>query len=138
MYFENSNLSGYNLTGSIPPELAGLTEVQNLDLSSNRLRGTIPSTLSSLTQLENLFAPLQSRYYNYLPPFYFRNLSNNQLFGCPPVIESSRPTFTQSFDQNLLYCTCPNIGTTICICMYIPGNLTLTLTSTYHSPASIA
>ena len=45
------------LTGRIPPELGGLTGLNQLDLSYNQLTGTIPTALGSLTNLTalNLF-----------------------------------------------------------------------------------
>ncbi len=43
-----------NLTGSIPPELAGLSALESLVLSFNRLTGTIPSRLGELSNLRDL------------------------------------------------------------------------------------
>ena len=36
------DLSGNNLRGTLPAELASLTELASLDLSGNQLRGQIP------------------------------------------------------------------------------------------------
>ena len=48
------DLSGANLSGSIPPELGSLTKLVELDLSGNSLGGPIPSELGNLTALKNL------------------------------------------------------------------------------------
>ncbi|KAH9302098.1 hypothetical protein KI387_013681, partial [Taxus chinensis] len=48
------NLSGRNLTGSIPPSLAQLTELTLMSLDNNHLTGALPN-LSSLTKLERLY-----------------------------------------------------------------------------------
>ena len=47
-------LSVNDLTGSIPPELGSLTNLENLVLNANRLTGNIPPELGSLTNLEYL------------------------------------------------------------------------------------
>ena len=48
-------LLGYNqLSGTIPSELAGLTKLQSLQLENNRLTGTIPPELAALTNLRVL------------------------------------------------------------------------------------
>ena len=41
-------LGSNQLTGTIPPELGGLTNLQTLSLGSNQLTGTIPAALSNL------------------------------------------------------------------------------------------
>ena len=43
-----------DLTGSIPPELTGLSALETLDLSFNRLTGEIPAQLAELAQLRVL------------------------------------------------------------------------------------
>jgi Leucine-rich repeat (LRR) protein len=57
---------GYNLTGSLPVELADLTHLQVLDLTLNQITGSIPPQLGSLSQLRKLI------------------LSNNQFSGGIP------------------------------------------------------
>ena len=42
------------LTGTLPPELGGLTNLETLNLTRNELTGPIPSALSTLTNLEVL------------------------------------------------------------------------------------
>ena len=48
------NLGFNGLSGTIPPELAGLTNLQVLNLGHNLLRGTIPPELAGLTNLQVL------------------------------------------------------------------------------------
>ena len=48
------DLSGCGLTGTIPTEIAQLTELTDLRLGSNHLTGTIPKTLGNLTRLTHL------------------------------------------------------------------------------------
>ena len=62
-FLENLNLLGINncrllqnneLTGPIPDDIGGLTELQTLDLSHNQIVGGIPSSLGFLTHLNYL------------------------------------------------------------------------------------
>ncbi len=52
------SLSGNALTGSIPPELSNLTNLDRLWLSDNALTGSIPTELGNLTNLTELFLTL--------------------------------------------------------------------------------
>ena len=47
-------LTGNQLTGAIPPELGGLSNLRQLFLQGNRLTGAIPPELASLSNLEEL------------------------------------------------------------------------------------
>ena len=47
-------LPGNQLSGSIPPWLARLTQLQSLDLGRNQLTGTIPPELGQLSHLQSL------------------------------------------------------------------------------------
>ncbi|MDE0080174.1 MAG: hypothetical protein OXO50_21830, partial [Caldilineaceae bacterium] len=49
------NLSENGLSGSIPPELGNLTELESLGLADNRLSGEIPPELGNLIYLESLY-----------------------------------------------------------------------------------
>lgn len=50
-YVHDLLLSNNRLTGSIPIELANITNLWNLDLSTNQLTGTIPAELMNMTNL---------------------------------------------------------------------------------------
>ena len=52
---ENLDLAENQLSGSIPPELGNLAQLENLNLSGNELSGSIPPELGNLAQLEHLF-----------------------------------------------------------------------------------
>ena len=49
------SLGGNALSGSIPPELGGLSNLTALDLSRNALTGPVPSELGSLSNLRDLY-----------------------------------------------------------------------------------
>lgn len=48
------NLSGYGLSGTLSPAIAGLISVEIIDLSSNSLTGPIPPELGRLQNLKTL------------------------------------------------------------------------------------
>ena len=103
------NLESQGLTGSIPPELAQLTNLEELLLSFNRLTGDIPAELGGLTNLTKLHL----RYNDLtgeIPP-ELGNLSNltelwlhsNQLTGpIPPELGSLSDLVWLGVSYNLL------------------------------------
>ncbi len=48
------DLSGNNLSGELPGDIGGLTQLESLRLASNNLTGEIPATINSLGGLEEL------------------------------------------------------------------------------------
>ena len=50
------NVEGLGLTGEIPMEIGGLTDLEYLHLSENQLTGNIPAELGSLSNLTELYA----------------------------------------------------------------------------------
>ena len=78
-------LYGHQLTGPIPMELGGLAKLESLYLHDNQLTGPIPSELGGLTNLRSLY------------------LSRNQLTGPIPVELGGLSNLEQlSLDQNQL------------------------------------
>ncbi|MBT4054648.1 MAG: hypothetical protein HOE74_05850 [Candidatus Marinimicrobia bacterium] len=78
------------LTGSIPPEIGNLTNLQILDLSYNQLTGVIPPEIGNLTNLitlnlgdNQLTGPIPSEIGN-LTNLTNLNLRSNQLTGSIP------------------------------------------------------
>ena len=87
---ERLNLGGNALSGAIPPELGGLSNLERLNLGGNALSGAIPPELGGLSNLESL-----SLYWNDLsgaiPPelgglsnLRWLNLRGNALSGAIP------------------------------------------------------
>ena len=113
---EDLNLSGNQLTGEIPGELGGLTNLEDLNLSGNQLTGEIPAELGGLTNLERLYL-----YGNQLTeeiPGELGGLANlqtlwlsgNQLTGCIP--QNLRRIETNDLSQlGLPFCDMPGAPT---------------------------
>ena len=83
-------LSDRKLSGTIPPELAALTNLQELDLHSNQLTGPIPHQLGALTNLQGLWlygnrlvGPIPSQL-GALTELKELSLRDNQLSGTIP------------------------------------------------------
>ncbi|CAO2192827.1 unnamed protein product [Urochloa humidicola] len=87
-YLMIMNLGYNNLSGVIPPALAGAQSLAVLDLSHNMLEGPIPSSLGSLSLSEI-------------------NLSNNRLSGMIPQIGSLAMFPAMSFENNYGLCGYP-------------------------------
>jgi len=108
------NLEGNQLTGTIPPEIGNLTNLNWLELSSNQLTGEIPPGIGNLTNLTRL-----SLGYNQLTgeiPSELDNLShldwlflnNNGLTGTiPPEIGDLTNLEVLSLSSNQLIGTIP-------------------------------
>ncbi|RZC52761.1 hypothetical protein C5167_021188, partial [Papaver somniferum] len=62
------DLSGNQLSGSVPPNLANCTYLNKLRLSSNHLSGQIPYELSSLARLNN-FSAAYNNFSGQIPTF---------------------------------------------------------------------
>jgi hypothetical protein len=85
----NLNLSNSGLTGSIPPEIGCLSNLQKLELQNNQLTGSIPSEIGNLTNLTRLWlydneltGEIPDSICNLVENNCNINISNNQL--CPP------------------------------------------------------
>ena len=81
-------LSYYRLSGTIPPELGRLSELEWLYLDDNQFRGALPQSLTRLTALETfhflnnagLCAPVDSEFQTWL-----RNIPNAIGSSCAPA-----------------------------------------------------
>jgi len=94
-------LEGNNLSGSLPPQLGSLTELEWLALNSNQLNGTIPAQLGDLTNLFFLFLD-HNQLRGSIPPQLGNlvhladiQLSYNNLSGPIPAELSSLTELTQ-------------------------------------------
>ena len=90
-----------NLTGTIPPELGNLSELQDLRLYSNQLSGTIPTELGNLTKL-GILAVYSNQLTGVIPAslgnlgmLISLNLYNNQLDGSIPSSLGNLNNLTQ-------------------------------------------
>lgn len=98
---------GNQLTGSIPPELGNLANLEWLDLGDNKLTGSIPPELGNLVNLRWL-ALDDNQLTGSIPPELGNlanleelNLSNNQLTGLVPV---KIMTLTSLVDNKSNFC----------------------------------
>ncbi len=87
---EELDLDNNDLTGTIPPQLGNLSNLEELDLDNNRLTGSIPSELGNLSNLDDL------------------DLDNNRLTGTiPPQLGNLSNLEELDLDNNRLTGTIP-------------------------------
>eukprot|EP00253_Pinus_taeda_P011125 PITA_11125 len=113
------NLSGKNLTGSIPDDFGQLTELINMSLDNNHLIGPLPN-ISNLTMLERMF------------------IENNNFTGVIPIELLRKPSLKLIYSGNRYLCmhkgecTVPskskNAKVKIVLGITIPGALIIALT----------
>ena len=108
---DGERLEWLRLTGSIPPELGQLTELEYLSLSDNDLTGPIPPELGQLTKLKELDL-LRNRLTGPIPPelgqlkaLKWLNLSRNRLTGpIPPELGQLKALKWLILSRNQLTC----------------------------------
>jgi Leucine-rich repeat (LRR) protein len=105
----NLNLFSNNLSGTIPPEIQNLPELNTLVLSNNKISGSIPEEIFNLSKLQyvslefnnltgNISAELSK-----LQKLRELYISNNQLYGDIPGELLGMPSLTiLNLQQNLL------------------------------------
>ena len=92
-HLESLYLGRNQLSGEIPSELGGLTNLQWLDLNNNQLSGEIPPELGSLPNLDSLNLR-NNRLTGEIPPdwdnivamYSFQVMEGNDLSGCIPDV----------------------------------------------------
>lgn len=110
MRISKINLSGKNLTGSVPEDIGQLTSLVELSLDNNHLIGPLPN-LSSLTRLERLH--LQNNYLTGCVPNWLSQLKklkelfieNNNFSGVIPPELVYNPSLIGSYTGNPHLCT---------------------------------
>ena len=103
------DLSGNNLSGSLPPEIQSLPYLRELRLDSNNLTGEIPKEIGELKQLiilqlltNKLSGPIPPEIGN-LTNLLFMYMSGNKLSGSiPPEIGNLKSLKSLSLGGNLL------------------------------------
>ncbi|XP_027156821.1 receptor-like protein 7 [Coffea eugenioides] len=85
-----SDLSGQDLTGSIPPEIGNLSHLESLNLSSNSLVGSIPNTFVKLSQL-SVLKLCDNKLEGPLPKFLPELKSLRSLYLCNNLFSESIP-----------------------------------------------
>ncbi|OMO83072.1 hypothetical protein CCACVL1_11570 [Corchorus capsularis] len=84
------NLTGFSISGQLPPQIGGLTQLNTLDLSNNNFSGSIPSALANCTSLVYLdlsgngFTGTIPDTFNSLQNLNYLNLFSNSLSGVIP------------------------------------------------------
>lgn len=67
-----------NLNGTIPSELATLTDLEELSLMGGSLRGTLPTEFGQLTKMEKLYLAFNSELSGTIPESYAQNFRKLQ------------------------------------------------------------
>jgi Leucine-rich repeat (LRR) protein len=105
------NLSNNNLTGTLPPELANLCNLEVLNLSINAITGTFPPEMRQLNSLSNVnlranaFTGQIPSFVSY--PLTDFNLSDNQFTGAFPALDSCRSLLNVNLSFNKINDTIP-------------------------------
>ncbi|KAJ6434293.1 hypothetical protein OIU84_017905 [Salix udensis] len=72
------SLSKLSVSGTLPPEISTLTELQSLSVQGNQLSGDLPS-LANLTNLQYIFLDFNN--FTSIPPSFFQGLTGLQTFS---------------------------------------------------------
>ncbi|KAJ6757319.1 hypothetical protein OIU74_026546 [Salix koriyanagi] len=72
------SLSKLSVSGTLPPEISTLSELQSLSVQGNQLSGDLPS-LANLTKLQHIFLDFNN--FTSIPPSFFQGLTGLQTFS---------------------------------------------------------
>ncbi|KAJ6694188.1 hypothetical protein OIU85_004926 [Salix viminalis] len=72
------SLSKLSVSGTLPPEISTLSELQSLSVQGNQLSGDLPS-LANLTNLQYIFLDFNN--FTSIPPSFFQGLTGLQTFS---------------------------------------------------------
>ena len=105
---DSLNLSGMNISGQIPPEIADLSDLRYLNISQTALSGSIPPVIAELSNLESLWlfqTNLEGEIpeeLGYMPNLIRLGLGNNELSGLLPGSLGNLPLVFFSVKSNEL------------------------------------
>jgi Leucine-rich repeat (LRR) protein len=108
------SLASNRLSGTLPPELGRLTDLQVLGLSSNQLTGSIPSELEQLTNLlelslnNNQLSGALPQTLGQMTDLQYLDLSSNQLSGRLPCSLANRGQLGTLYIDTDHYCVPPD------------------------------
>ena len=91
------DLASMSLTGTLPPDLNSLSQLQFLSLSNNFLSGALPS-LANLSKLENVF--LDANNFTSIPDGCFQGLTSLQTLNMNDNIHLSPWTIPTQLNQS--------------------------------------